>query len=261
MSLNSFITTAVKIGRKWAPLILMAAGTACTIDAIVKTPEAYEEANDAMIQEERDLGRPLTTTEKVKVCARPYLPVIAREGIGLIFFYSAFYMKHKRGAAIAAAYALLETERDDLENALRSRLSGAKYEEVKHEIMDKKIENAIKNPKYAEQLTVGPEEALGLYYEPNTGIIFKADPKKIDKAVKDLDETYGYDGYVALRDFFRKLNIDPPRVADYIGWTYTEGAEKHITYKTYDYHWLEKDLYITGLDFGLKLDEFVRTWW
>ena len=263
MNVNALLNSAVKIGRKWAPVVLLAAGTVLAVDAIVKTPEAYEEANEILTLEERkikdDNQQPLTAVDKVKLCFRPYLPVIWREGVSLACFYAAFHMKHKRGAAIAAAYTLLEKERDDLDQALREALGDSKYEAKKHDMMNKDIEKALKL--CGDQLATGSDDALAIYYEPVSGKIFKADPRKIKKVMETLDERYGTDGFVSLSDFFRLLHIDPPQIGDYVGWEYAEGDPQHITYKTYDYHWEDKDIYITGLDMGLKIDNFVRTWW
>ena len=259
MNLNAFINTAVKVGRKVVPVLLLATGTALAVDAIVKTPKAYEEANDEIVNEQRKEDRELTAVEKVKVGLKPWLPVIWREGASLLCFYAAFHMKHKRGVALAAAYTLLERERDELDLALRERLGANKYEEVRHEMMDKKIEHAVST--CTEQFEDGPDQSLGIYYEPVSGKIFKADPRQIKKVIEDLDTIYGVNGFVPLADFFRKLNIEPPRSSDYIGWQYDEGCDAHIRCKTYDWHWKEKDLFITGLDMGLKLDKFVRTWW
>ena len=262
MNFNALLNSAVKVGRKWAPVVLLAAGTVLAVDAIVKTPECYEESNEIIVLEERkaeENSQELTPMEKVKLTWKSWLPVIWREGVSLFCFYAAFHMKHKRGAAIAAAYTLLERERDELDLALHEALGDRKYESKRHEIMNKKIEGALATQ--GENLVVGPEDALAIYYEPISGKIFKADPKKVTEAVKTLDERYGFDGFVSLAEFFKILHLDPPVCGDYIGWQYDEGQDRHITYKTYDYHWAEKDIYITGLDMGLRLDKFVRTWW
>ena len=263
MNFNAVLNTVVKTTRKAAPVICLGAGTVLAIDAIRKTPEAYEESTEIITLEERRIkdegGAPLRFIDKAKLGWKSWMPVIWREGTSLICFYAAFYLKHKRGAAIAAAYTLLEHERDDLDNALREALGNNKYEAKKHELMDKDIEKALKL--YGDQLVVGDDEALAIYYEPVSGKIFKADPRKLKKVMETLDERYGVDGFVFLSDFFRLLHIDPPRIGDYVGWEYAEGDPQHITYKTYDYHWEDKDIFITGLDMGLKIDNFVRTWW
>ena len=263
MNFKALFNSVVKISQKAAPFVLVAAGTALSIDAIRKTPEAYEESNEIITLEERKIkdngGAPLTFFDRARIGWRPWTPVIWREFTSLACFYLALHLKHKRGAAIAAAYALLEHERDDLDQALREALGNNKYESKKHELMNKDIEKALQI--YGNQLVVGPEDALAIYYEPISGKIFKADPKKVHKAIETLDERYGTDGFASLADFFRLLHIDPPAVGDYIGWEYAEGDPTHITCKTYDYKWDEKDIFITGLDMGVKLDNFVRTWW
>jgi hypothetical protein len=263
MNVKALLNSAVKIGRKAAPIVLLASGTVLAVDAIVKTPGAYEEATEIITLEERkikdDGGAPLRFIDKAKLGWKSWLPVIWREGTSLACFYAAFHLKHKRGAAIAAAYTLLEKERDDLDQALREALGNNNYEAKKHEMMNKDIEKALKV--YGDQLAVGNDEALAIYYEPVSGKIFKADPRKIKAAVETLDERYGTDGFASLSEFFRLLHIDPPQIGDYVGWEYAPGDPHHITYKTYDYHWEDKDIYITGLDMGLKLDNFVRTWW
>lgn len=260
MNVNALLNSAVKVGRKWAPIVLLAAGTVLAVDAIVETPECYEESNEIIVQEERAKGAELEPVEKVKATWQAWMPVIWREGASIACFYAAFYMKHKRGAAIAAAYTLLERERDELDLALREKLGKNKYEAVRHEMMDQKIEHGLKSVR-SEDIEVGPDEALGIYYEPVTGKIFKADPRNVKKVIEDLDKLYLLEGFVPLSTFFNKLGIKSPDVGDYVGWQYDEGSEQHITCKTYDYHWKEKDLHITGLDMGLKLDKFVRTWW
>ena len=263
MNFNALLNSAIKISRKAAPIVLMATGTVLSIDAIRKTPEAYEESNEIITLEERRIkdegGAPLTFFDKTRLGWRAWLPVVWRELTGLGCFYFAFHLKHKRGAAIAAAYTLLEHERDDLDQALREALGNNKYEAKKHELMNKDIEKALQV--YGNQLVVGQDDALAIYYEPISGKIFKADPRKVKAAVETLDQRYATDGFASLSDFFRLLHIDPPGVGDYVGWEYAEGDPMHITCKTYDYKWEEKDIFITGLDMGVKLDNFVRTWW
>ena len=260
MNFNALLNSTIKVGRKLMPVVLLAAGTAFAVDAIVKTPECYEESNEILVEEERALDRELEPVEKVKATWRAWLPVAWRECVSLVCFYGAFYMKHRRGAAIAAAYALLERERDDLDAAIREKLGPAKYEEMRHEMMNRQIENALNK---SEDLCIGEEDALGVYFNGADGKIFKCDPRKVNKAWDDLDDQYSINGFVSLNDFYRKLGLKTQGTAgDYMGWEYHDGESMHLPkLKTYDYHWDEKDIYITGLDLGLKLDKFVRTWW
>ena len=112
MNLQAVFNTVVKVSRKAAPVVLLASGTVLAIDAIIKTPEAYEESNEIITLEERKIkdegGAPLKFIDKARLGWRSWLPVIWREGTSLLCFYWAFHIKHKRGAAIAAAYTLLE---------------------------------------------------------------------------------------------------------------------------------------------------------
>jgi hypothetical protein len=266
MNVSLLLKTAVKAGRKIMPVVLLAAGTVLAVDAIVKTPEAYEEANEIIALEERkavEEGRgELTTLDKVKVAWKPFVPVAWREGASLLCFYGAFYMKHRRGAALAALYSILQSDRDRLDKALLDAVGKDKYEEIRHTQMNNDIQKALDTKsKNGDQICVGNDEALGIYYEPISGKIFKADPRKISEVIKKLDERYRFDGFASLSDFFRLLSIDPPEIGNYVGWEYADGDPQHITYKTYDYHWTDKDIYITGLDMGVKIDNFVRTWW
>ena len=261
MNVKALLNTAVKVGRKCAPVILLAAGTVLAVDAIVKTPEAYEESNEIIAQEQHDTGAELDPIDKVKLTWKSWMPVIWREAASVACFYGAFYIKHKRGAAIAALYSLVERERDELDIALKNALGNDKYEAFQHERMNKRIERRLANK--SEDICVGPEEALAVYYEPISGKIFKADPRKINAAMEELDTEYQINGFVSLTDFFKKIGIDSTgSVGDYVGWQYIEGDPLHLPkLKTYDYHWAEKDIYITGLDMGLRIDRFVRTWW
>lgn len=260
MNLNALLNSTIKVGRKLMPVVLLAAGTAFAVDAIVKTPECYEESNEILVEEERALDRELEPVEKVKATWRAWTPVLWREFVSLVCFYGAFYMKHKRGAAIAVAYALLERERDDLDAAIREKLGPAKYEEMRHEMMDRQIENALSK---SEDICVGEEEALGVYFDPFSGKIFKCDPRKVKEAWKDMDTEYGINGFVSLNDFYKRIGIKTcGNGGDYVGWEYHDGEPMHLPdLRTYDYYWDEKGIYITGLDFGLRLDKFVRTWY
>ena len=279
MDFKSFTKLALNVGRKWAPALLIGAGTALSIDAIVKTTEiidesrrledeakdlkikSYEEetGTKATYEQEKDGYFDLTVWEKIQTCWPAWVPVAWREALSLTCFYSAFKIKDHRGAAIAAAYTILEHEKDELDAALRNVLGEKKYEEVKHEVMNNDIRRAIETGA-GKELAVGSDEALGVYYEPKTGKIFKADPRDIKRVIEEINDKYQINGYVPLSDFFTRLKINPPEVANYIGWEYQPGYGS-IKYKTYDYYWNEKDIYITGLDLGLKLDEFVKTWY
>lgn len=249
----------LKYGRRLTPFVLMGAGTFLSVDAIVKTTDIIDESRQLQEEAEEELGCELSLVEKLKICGPAWVPVIWREGAALGCFYAAFGVVNNRSVVAAALAAALEKERDELDEALRRHLTGDKYDEYRHEVMNNDIQKALSTGA-GKELMQGQDDALGMYYEPKTGKMFRADPRDIKRVVDELNEKYIVDGYVPLCDFFSKLKINPPDVSYYIGWSYQPGYGS-IKFKTYDYYWAEKDIYITGLDLGLKLDEFVRTWY
>ena len=259
MNWHQFTRFVTKYGRKAAPIMLVGAGTALSLDAIRKTYEVAEYSKELEDSEACELGRDLTYVEKIKTCWPAWVPVIWREGASLVCFYFAFGLKDHRAAAAAAMAAYLEREKDNLDDSIREYLGEERYEEFYKKTMDKGIERALAG-KEGRELSVGPDESLGVYYEPLTGKIFKNDPRNLDRVISEINEEYHINGYVSLSKFFTKLKINPPEVSNYIGWSYNPGYGD-IKYKTYEYYWSDKNLYITGLDLGIKLDEFVRTWY
>lgn len=279
MDFKSFTHMALKTGRKMLPVVLMGTGTAMSIDALVKATQVVDEsrrledeAKELKIQRiESETGEEisyedekagiydLTVWEKVMACWPAWVPVAWREVLALACFYGAFGIKDHRGAAIAAAYTLLEREKDEVDEALRNALGDKKYEEYRHERMNRDIRRALDSGQ-GKELAVGSDDALGVYYEPKTGKIFKADPRDVKKVVEQINEKYLVEGFVPLADFFTRLKINPPEASQYIGWQYEPGYGS-IKMRTYDYYWSEKDIYITGLDLGIQLDKFVQTWY
>ena len=279
MDWNQLTRTAMVTGRKLAPTILVGVGTVMSIDAIVKTTEViddsrqreedaktlkierYEErtGEEVSYEDEKAGYFDLTTWEKVQACWPAWVPVAWREALALTCFYSAFKMKDHRGAMAAAACTLLEREKDDLDAALKRALGDKKYEEYAHERMNSSIRNAI-DAGEGKELATGPDDALGVYYEPKTGKMFRADPRDVKRVLEELNEKYLVDGFVPLADFFTKLKINPPETSFYIGWQYEPGYGS-IKMQTYDYYWSEKDIFVTGLDLGIKMDNFVKTWY
>jgi len=278
MDFKQVFDLSLRYGRRYAPYALMALGTALSIDSIVKTTdvidnsrrledeainkkvELYEEEHDVEVLPEsiQDGTFDLTMWEKVQACWPAWVPVIWREALSLACFYEAFNIKNRRGAAAVALAAALERERDELDRILQERLKPGEYEAYRHAQISNDLEEHLQAS--GKELAVGSDDALGIYYEPKTGKIFKADPRQIKQVVDELNDKYLQDGFVPLSDFFTKLKINPPEVSNYIGWQYKPGYGS-IKYKTYEYYWNEKDIFITCLDLGLKLDEFVQTWY
>lgn len=233
--MSNYLTQLSKMGFelrrvliKNQPKIMTGAGVGMglygTYRAIKATPKAL-----ILIQEaEEQKGEPLSTTEKVKVAWRPYIPAIVSEAGSLIFILGAQSINDRRNAALFTAYSLTEQALSDYKEKVIETV-GPKKEKT---IMDKVAEDKVtKNPPRTNEVIITGNGNF-LCLNSLTGGYFRSDIEKIRHAINNINYRMLNENYISENEVFYELDYPYVSNGDDLGWNIFEDGKIEVQFST-----------------------------
>ncbi len=224
---------------------LAAAGTIGTAILVgVETPKALKLIEDAQYEK----GEPLTTVEKVKVAAPVYIPAIVMGASTVACIFGANVLGHRETAAMASAYALVNSSYNEYRNKLRELYGEETDARIKEEILKDKY-NAHPAPIYAPGLMGNSNDLASecdkkervLFYDDLSGRYFESTLLDVFSAEYHLNRNFTLGGVANPNNFYEFLGIPTTEFGEAIGWTAADG-----------YYWLDFDHKRVVMDDGLE---------
>lgn len=202
--------------REHAPEILMGVGIAgmvtTTVLAVYATPKALE----FIAAREEELNAPkLSIMDTVKVAWKPYIPCVITGVISIGCILGANSVNFRRNAALATAYKLSEAAFAEYKDAVVETIGEKKEELVQHKISENRLKQ---NPVSKNEVIVAGDGGATLCYDALSGRYFKSTIQKIEAARNKVNEQMLGDNYVSLNEFYERLNLEPTKIGDELGW-------------------------------------------
>ncbi len=230
---------ACKVGlTKNAPTILTMTGitamASSTYWAVKATPKALTLKEKAEVEKNKKAGTfkgdrvndwvPLTKLEIVQTCWRCYAPAFITGVLGAACLIGANSMNLRKNAALAAAYALSETNFKEYREKTLEEVGEKKEEKIRNAVAEEKI---TKNPVTDTSLIIETGFGDTRCYDPFCARRFKCSIEKLRSAVNELNLQLVTDGYVTLNDFYDLINLPEAdsRFGDDFGWNLNEHRE------------------------------------
>lgn len=167
---------------------------------------------------------PLTKLEIVQTCWRCYAPAFITGVFGAACLIGANSMNLRKNAALAAAYALSETNFKEYREKTLEEVGEKKEEKIRNAVAEEKI---AKDPVTDSSLIIETGFGDTRCYDPFCARRFKCSIEKLRSAVNELNLQLVTDGYVTLNDFYALINLPEvdSRFGDDFGWNLNEHRE------------------------------------
>lgn len=221
---------ACKVGlTKNAPTILIMTGitamASSTYWAVKATPKALALKEKAEVEKNKKAGTfkgdkvndwiPLTKVEIVQTCWRCYAPAFITGVLGAACLIGANSMNLRKNAALAAAYALSETNFKEYREKTLEEVGEKKEEKIRNAVAEEKI---TKNPvNTSTVLETGNGDTL--CYDAICGRYFKSSIEKLKSALNELNMELVQDGYVSLHQYYDLIGLPDGMLGDDLGWS------------------------------------------
>lgn len=221
---------ACKVGlTKNAPTILTMTGitamASSTYWAVKATPKALALKEKAEVEKNKKAGTfkgdkvndwiPLTKVEIVQTCWRCYAPAFITGVLGAACLIGANSMNLRKNAALAAAYALSETNFKEYREKTLEEVGEKKEEKIRNAVAEEKI---TKNPvNTSTVLETGNGDTL--CYDAICGRYFKSSIEKLKSALNKLNMELVQDGYVSLNQYYDLIGLPDGMLGDDLGWS------------------------------------------
>lgn len=214
---------------KNAPTILAMTGitamASSTYWAVKATPKALALKEKAEVEKNKKAGTfkgdkvndwiPLTKVEIVQTCWRCYAPAFITGVLGAACLIGANSMNLRKNAALAAAYALSETNFKEYREKTLEEVGEKKEEKIRNAVAEEKI---TKNPvNTSTVLETGNGDTL--CYDAICGRYFKSSIEKLKSALNELNMELVQDGYVSLNQYYDLIGLPDGMLGDDLGWS------------------------------------------
>ena len=235
--MKNLIKSVTKIFSKRSAEILIGVGIAggitTTVLAVNATPKALQlieeerknRIRNATVAEARkwseEGGVKFTPMEYVKLCWKPFLPVVITGALSISCIICADSIHKKRNAALASLCQLSTTAFTEYKDKVVETIGIEQEKAIREEVAKEKVNKSLSNG--TQILITGNGKSL--FYEPLSDRYFESDLETIRKIVNDLNwkMSYGSEMYISLSELYDELGLKHTRISDSIGWKISDG--------------------------------------
>ena len=195
--------------RKNASTILTCVGSAGVVATTVMAVKATPKALKLIEAAEAEKGEKLTRLETIQVAGPTYAPT-AIAGIATIgAIFGANVLNKRTQAALASAYALLDSSYKDYKN---------KVVEMYGDDADQHVKENIAKDKYTESdIEVGDDAKL--FYDFYSGRYFESTMEHVIAAEYAINRKISVQDYAYLNDWYDELGIEQVKQGHEFGWS------------------------------------------
>lgn len=234
MTLAGLAKRAAKLAIDNSPTILTTIGVVGAVTTAYLAGKASFEAADIIrLKEADDEARGETylydaresLKNRVQLVWKLYIPAASTGVATIACIIGANHVGGRRAAGLAAAYTISEKTFDEYKTKVIEKLGEKKERQVHDEIaQDRVIEACLDDDVELIGLDNGD-----LCFDQFSGRYFKSTVEGIRGAENDLNFMLVHDGYAALAELYRALDMDAPPFSEQIGWNSDRKLDIHIS--------------------------------
>ena len=213
-----------------APIILTGVGVAGAITTAVLTGRASFAAAETLRDTENaryQMGKeePMTSSEKVKVVWREFLPAVGVGATTVACIICANRVSSKRIAAMAAAYSLSEKRFGEYREKVIEKFNANKERQVRDEVAQDRV---TKNPPRDSQIIITGNGDVLCFDQPS-GRYFRSNMEKLRSVQNDVNAEVNQIGHSTLSYFYQSLNLKLTPYSEELGWTIDKMLDIHFS--------------------------------
>lgn len=241
--IKEFISNAQHSVSKHTPAILTGIGVAGTITTVIlavkATPKALEliekekEYQNQLLlleasqhkQEDCNQINQLAPIEVVKVTWQCYIPAVVTGVASIACLIGASSVHMKRNAALATAYKIAETARNEYRDAVIETVG----EKTNLDIKEKMAKNRVKDNPVSNNTVIVTPHGDALCYDHISGRYFRSSPDAIAKAENEINRKLISHDYVSLNELYVELGLEPLNVVgNDLGWNISKMPDRTL---------------------------------
>ena len=207
---NNTLRKAEKMIKRNAPVILSTIGAAGVVGTAVLTAKATPKALMLLEQAKEEKNEELTKFEKVVAVAPAYIPAVLVGVSTVACIFGAHVLNKKQQAALASAYALLNSSYQEYKE---------KVQELHGEEGEKEIRTELAKDKAKEQDVEDQDDGKTLFYDEYSKRYFRATNEAILRAEYEINKEVTTNYYATINEYYKLVGLDPIDGGDIIGWT------------------------------------------
>lgn len=207
MSIKSLFKGVCTTLAKHSPEILTGLGLAGMLSAIVLAVKATPKAEELIAERKDELEvDELTPAETVKAAWKPYIPAAATCVASMTCIIGASGIHYKRNAALASAYAFVDTSLKKYQDKTAEMIGEEKEQEIRAAVAKDEIKQHPA-PKVETIMSDQNGQSLFRYYDPLSDRYFYANDNIMTRVELNLNKRLysGQETYVTVNDLYDEL--------------------------------------------------------
>jgi hypothetical protein len=223
MSFADMARKASRLAINHSPTILTSIGVAGAITTAYLTGKASFQAarmidldEGTTYHSEEDRREPREVLkDRFRLVGKLYIPPITMLAATVVCIIGANKVGARRAAGLAAATTILEKSFDEYKTKVIEKMGERKEGQVRDEIAQDRIDAS-----YSKDVKLFGVSEGELCYDKFSGLYFLGSVEGINAAVNALNNAMNHEGYAALADLYRLLEMEVPSYSENIGWTH-----------------------------------------
>jgi hypothetical protein len=151
--------------------------------------------------------------DQVRVSWKRYIPPAATGAVSIACIIGSNRISSNRAAALVTAYSLTERAFADYKDKVVEQFGNAKEQKVRDAVAQDKVTEA---PPVRDLIINDDTEVV--CYDTMSGRYFKSSAEKIRRAENHVNKEILDQGYAAMNEFFRELDVEPTGYGEEVGW-------------------------------------------
>lgn len=218
--MNPIIKSAARLLKTNSSKILIGAGIAGMITAVVTAVEDTPKAIECIENAKKEKGEELTKTEIVKASWKCYIRTVIFTGVSATCIIVGTVQQSRQHAALMAAYSLLESSSRDYHNKVVEMVGKDKDDEIQEAVSkDKAKKISTKNTEHIVSSGTGDE----LMIDQCSGRTFYGDPHEIRRLLVDINYQLFSEDWISLNEVYYTIGLDGIPLGNAVGWRVERG--------------------------------------
>ena len=218
--MNPIIKSAARLLKTNSSKILIGAGIAGMITAVVTAVEDTPKAIECIENAKKEKGKELTKTEIVKASWKCYIRTVIFTGVSATCIIVGTVQQSRQHAALMAAYSLLESSSRDYHNKVIEMVGKDKDDEIQEAVSkDKAKKISTQNTENIVSSGTGDE----LMIDQCSGRTFYGDPHEIRRLLVDINYQLFSEDWISLNEVYYTIGLDGIPLGNAVGWRIEKG--------------------------------------
>ena len=218
--MNPIIKSAARLLKTNSSKILIGAGIAGMITAVVTAVEDTPKAIECIENAKKEKGEKLTKTEIVKASWKCYIRTAIFTSISATCIIVGTVQQSRQHAALMAAYSLLESSSRDYHNKVIEMVGKDTDDEIQEAVSkDKAKKISTKNTEHIVSSGTGDE----LMIDQCSGRTFYGDPHEIRRLLVDINYQLFSEDWISLNEVYYTIGLDGIPLGNAVGWRIEKG--------------------------------------